>query len=352
VHDGHLGAAIEEDWDMTQSTESRFALREMIYGVVTSQMVSVVARLAVADLLEDGPKSVDELAVTTGTDAVPLFQVLRALAGEGVFELLEGKRFGLTPMAEALRSDAPNSLRSMAIYYGSPYIWQSYGALIEAVRTGETALDLALGESLFEYLAKHPDDNAVFNRYMVERQALQHPAIVEACDFEGAGLVVDVGGGSGALLAAMLSANPHLRGVLFDRPQVVAGAADVLNEAGVADRCAVEGGSFFDAVPPNGDVYLLSQVLHDWNDEQAVEILRNCRKVMSTGSRVLVAETILPPGNEPSIAKRVDVVMLVVAGGHERTEDEFATLFHAADLELTEVISTTSGDSLVEGVPV
>ena len=337
---------------MTQSSDPRFALREMIYGVVVSQMISVAARLGVADLIRDGPKPIEELAAATGVQPEPLYRVLRALASDGVFELLEGKRFGLTPMAEGLRSDAPKSLRSMAIYHGSPYIWQSYGALIDALRTGETALDLALGESLFEYLAKHPDDNAAFNRYMVERQAVQHPAIAAAYDFGGARLVVDVGGGSGALLAAILTANPRLRGVLFDRPQVVAAAAGVLDAAGVGDRCSVEGGSFFDAVPPNGDVYLLSQVIHDWNDEQAVQILGNCRKVMPSESRILVAETVLPAGNEPSIAKRVDVVMLVVAGGRERTPDEFAALFRSAGFELTNVIGTASGDSLVEGVPV
>jgi hypothetical protein len=315
-------------------------------------MLYVAAKLGIADLLADGSKPIEELAAVTGTQAPALSRVLRALVSVGVFTQDAQHRFALTPRAALLRTDVPGSLWSMAVYWGSPWIWCAWSQLLEGVRTGQTAFDLVHGVPFFTYLEQHPEAAAVFNQYMGERGDYRHTALAAAYDFSGMHLVIDVGGGHGAALSAILQANPALRGVLFDLPPVAAGAQDHLAAAGVADRCDTVGGDFFAAVPAGGDAYLLSGVLHDWDDERALQILRNCRRVMAGHSKLLVQELIMPEGNAPSPAKLVDVMMLTFLGGQQRTEAEFRTLYAKAGFQLTRVMPTPSGDCIIEGVPV
>jgi hypothetical protein len=220
------------------------------------------------------------------------------------------------------------------------------------VRTGQTAFDLVHGVPFFTYVEQHPEAAAVFNQYMGERGDDRHTALAAAYDFSGMRLVIDVGGGHGAALSAILQANPALRGLLFDLPPVATGALANLAAAGVADRCDTVGGDFFAAVPAGGDAYLLSGVLHDWDDDRALQILRNCRRVMAGHSKLLVQELIMPEGNAPSPAKLVDVMMLTFLGGQQRTEAEFRTLYARAGFQLTHVMPTPSGDCILEGVPV
>jgi hypothetical protein len=235
---------------------------------------------------------------------------------------------------------------------GSPWIWHAWSQLLEGVRTGQTAFDLVHGVPLFTYLEQHPEAAAVFNQYMGERGDNRHTAFAAAYDFSGMHLVVDVGGGHGAALSAILQANPALRGLLFDLPQIAAGAKEHLVAAGVADRCDTVGGDFFAAVPAGGDAYLLSGILHDWDDERALQILRNCRRAMAGHGKLLVQALLMPEGNAPSLAKLVDVIMLTLTGGQQRTETEYRALYARAGFHLTHVVPTPSGDCLLEGVPV
>ena len=325
---------------------------EMIYGGMFPPMLYVAAKLGIADLLADGPQPIDALAAATGTQASALARVLRGLASRGVFTQDAEHRVALTPRAALLRSNVPGSLRAMVVYWGSPWLWQAWSYLLEGVQTGQTAFDLAHGMSFFAYLTQHPDAAAVFNQYMAEAPMHRHAAVAAAADFSGMRLVVDVGGGHGASLIAILLANPAPRGVLFDQPQVVAGAREPLLAAGVAARCDTVGGDFFTAVPAGGDAYLLSAILHNWDDERALQILRNCRQAMAGHGKLLVAERIVPEGNAPSEAKLVDIGMLALLGGQQRTEAEFRVLFARAGFELTNVVLTPSGMSVIEGVPV
>src|SRR5215831_3712473 len=242
------GTAMGQDQQAETADETpRAALQQMIYGFAFSQMLYVAAQLGIADLLAHGPKPIEELAAATGTQAPALSRVLRALVSVGVFTQDTQHRFALTPHAALLRTNVPGSLRSMAVYWGSPWIWQAWGQLLEGVRTGQTAFDLVHGVPFFTYVEQHPEAAAVFNQYMGERGDYRHTALAAAYDFSSMRLVIDVGGGHGAALSAILQANPALRGVLFDLPPVAAGAQDHLAAAGVADRCDTVGGDFFAA---------------------------------------------------------------------------------------------------------
>ena len=325
------------------------ALLRMMTGYWISKALNVAAELGVADLLRDGPRSSDELAGACGAHPAALYRLLRALAGVGVFTELDGRRFALTPLAELLRSDVPGSMRALARMYGSEQ-YRAWDGLLESVRTGEPAFDRTFGASYFDYLGRNPDAGAVFNEAMTGWTTQVADAVVEAYDFTGVNTVVDVGGGHGLLLATILRAHPSMRGALFDLPHVVAGAGPLLEAAGVADRCVTVGGDFFASVPEGGDAYLLAQILHDWDDERCRPILENCRRAMRPDGRVLVVEQVLPPANEPSLGKWLDLHMLVLLTGRERTEAEYGALLEAAELELTRVIPTSSGAGIVEAV--
>jgi hypothetical protein len=315
-------------------------------------MLQIVAKLGVADLLASGPRPVAELADATATNADALKRVLRALTSVGVFASDGQERYGLTPLGECLRSDARQSIRNRLIMHGTTH-WQNWGELEHSLRTGLPAFERAFGKPLFDYLASDPDASLRFDQSMAYRGAIDATAVVAAYDFSDATTVVDVGGGNGTLLAAVLAAAPSARGVLFDLPHVVAGSGSVLLRAGLSERVRVEGGSFFDAVPRGGDVYLLQKVLHDWDDERSIRILANCRTAMEPSARLLVLETLVPPGDAPHFSKLIDVHMLVETGGRERTGEEFDRLLAGAGLRLQRTLPTASETvSVLEACPV
>jgi hypothetical protein len=326
------------------------AMQELTNGYWLTQMIYVAAKLGIADLLHDGPKPIDRLAESTDTHAPSLHRLMRALAGVGVFSENEDGEFETTAMGRALASGSPGALRSRAILNGEAW-YAAWGGLLHSVRTGETAFDHLTGMPFFEHLAGHPEAENVFNDAMRSSTESAARAVVDAYDFSQAGTVVDVGGGTGVFLARILQANPQASGVLFDRPNVVAAAGAVLTDAGVADRCDVVPGDFFEEVPGGGDVYILSWIIHDWDDERSIAILKNCRRVMGPDSRLLLIEQLVPVGNEPSLSKLYDIHMLVLSGGRERREDEFRALFGGAGLEHTRSIPTSVPRSIIEARP-
>lgn len=337
---------------MTADPSTSADLRRMIVGYRLSQAIYVAATLGIADLLKEGPRSVEDLARSAKAHGPSLYRVLRLLASEGVFEELEEGRFGLTPLAQPLRSDAPESLRARAIFDAEEWNWRAWGNLLHSAQTGGPAFDHAFGMPTFDYLKQDGQAAARFDALMAEQTGPVARAVTEVYDFSGLDSVVDVGGGYGALLAAILAANPHLKGVLVDLAHAVAGAGPRLEQAGVADRCETVAGDFFRSVPGGGGAYILKYILHDWNDEQCVTILENCRQGMSDKARLLVIELLISPGNAPDYGKYLDLNMLVLTMGRERTREEYAGLFERAGFELARVLPTGLDLSIIEGKPV
>jgi len=324
-------------------------LGEMITGYWLSQAIYVAAELGIADRINGQPVTVEELASSTSADAQSLYRVLRALASAGIFAEDQAGRFSLTPLAECLRSDGSASQRALAIMNGAEF-YQSWGNLCSAVRTGEPAFDRTFGVPWIRYFASQPVRGEIFDAAMGGFGAAEVEPTLEAYDFSQFGTVADIGGGNGALLAAVLGRYSGASGLLFDLPDVVARAEPTFADLGFADRCQFVGGSFFDSVPAGADAYVLRHILHDWQDDEAVAILRSCRNAMPSWGRVLVIENVIAPGNDPSLGKWLDLMMLVV-GGRERTEAEFRQLFSDAGLEVTRVIPTRHEVSVIEGVP-
>jgi SAM-dependent methyltransferase len=322
-------------------------LMQLLGGFAISQSLYVAARLGVADLLKDGPKSAEELAEATGTQALPLYRVLRLLATTGVFTEETGGSFRLGPLGGALVS-GPGSMRAMALHLCEGPSWRAWGELLHSVRTGETAFAHANGKEVFPYYAEHPESSEPFNQAMTEMSALVVDAVVRAYDFSGFEKIVDVGGGHGHLLANILKATPGARGLVYDQPEVVEGARAAVEELG--GRLEIEGGDFFERVPEGGDAYLLKHIIHDWDEERALAILGHIRRAMKDDGRVLLVEWVVPEGDEPSMAKLGDVHMMVMTGGRERTEAEYAALFERAGFRLTRVVSTESQMSVIEAV--
>lgn len=328
------------------------ALGQMIRGGVLTQLVYVAVKLGVPELLREGPRPVEALARATGAEAGTLYRLLRALAFLGVLAEDDQRRFALAPAGTLLLDGVPGSLRGSALFYGEPWCWQAFGGLLEAVHGGTTPFHHVHGAGFFDYLARHADAAEAFHEHMLALTGQDAAAITAAYDFGSFGRVVDVGGGHGALLTAVLRAHPGVRGVLFDRPSVVEGAREFLGAEGLADRCDLAGGSFFDGVPAGADAYLLKDVLHDWEDEPAVAILRACRSAMESPARLLVVERLLPPDAAPAPGKLTDVVMLVLTGGRERTEAEYRALLEAGGFALARVVPTGSPMSVLEARPV
>lgn len=336
------------------SREQLQELYQLMSGYRVSQAIYVVATLGIADLLKDGPRGSDELARATETHAPALHRVLRFLAGVGLFSEVAPGHFALTPLGAGLRSEVPGSIRPMTLMLLDEAHWLPWGQLLHSVRTGETAFNHLHGMGLFEYLAAHPDAGATFNAAMTGNTGWSGTAITEAYDFSGFQRLVDIGGGHGLLLATVLRAHPALRGVLFDRPEVVAGGTVALAEAGVADRCERVGGDFFTDVLPGGDAYILRQIIHDWDDARATAILANCRRVMPETGRLLVVERGIAPDYRRALpVLHTDLEMLVNVGGRERTDEEYRALFAAAGFRLTQIVPL--GDAakfcVFEGVP-
>jgi hypothetical protein len=308
-----------------------------------AQILHVGARLRVADELAAGPRTLAELAAATGTHAPSLRRLLHGLACLGVIVENEDG-YELAPAGEQLRADVPNSIRSAVLLFCSEQMWRSWSALEHSVRTGDIAWDHVHGTSFFDYMDKHSAESATFNSAMADRTRVAVPKIISSYDFSDFTRLVDVGGGNGQLLATILNSTPELRGVVFDQPAGVSEALDTVWAAGVADRCEVAAGDFFTAVPPGGDAYLLKSVIHNWADEQAVTILRNCGEAMGADGTLLLVERVMPARVESPAVGRVvwsDVNMLVNTYGRERTEAEYRDLFTAAGFELTERVPTS-----------
>ena len=327
------------------------ALLQLASGSWIGQAVHVAAKLGIADLLEDGPKSPATLAEATGAHAGTLHRLLRALASLGVFAEDADGRFALTSLAEGLRTNAPGSLRAYAIMMGEDWHWRAWGDLLNSVRTGQPAFEHVFGCHMFSYFGEHPEAARVFDAAMTSRTGQETAAVIAAYEWPASATIVDVGGGQGALLAAILARNPDVHGVLFDMPHVIAAARGLIEEAGLADRCELAAGAFFQRVPAGGDLYLLKRVVHDWDDERASAILRSCRAAMGDRSRLLVIEHALPPGNAPSWGKLLDLQMLVLTpGGRERDEAGFRALLASTGLRLERIIPAGPTASLIEAV--
>lgn len=326
-------------------------LQFMIGGCTTSQLIYVAAKLGIADCLQDGPKRAEQVAAEVGAQPQFLYRLMRALAAMGVFTETEGHAFGLTRLGALLRTTAPQSLRGWAIVHGEE-LWRAWEGLLHTVRTGQPGFERAYGVDWWDHLGRHPETAAAFNQQMTTFFEERNAAVAEAYDFASCRTIVDVAGGQGGLLAAILNAYPSVRGVLFDLPAVVEGAQPLLEQAGVRDRCEIVGGDMFAGVPSGGDAYLLATILHDWDDEQAVAVLRNCRRAMPEQGRLLLVEVIMPSDNTPSPTKVMDIGMMVLMHGKERTEAEYRDLCQAAGFALTQVIPTDSVYSILEGRPV
>jgi hypothetical protein len=324
------------------------ALLKMLTGFWTSQAIHVAAKLGIADLVKDGPRTADDLARATQTHGRSLYRLLRALASIGVFAEDGAGRFGLTPMAACLVGDAPGSLRAAATAMGEEH-YRSWGDLLYSVRTGNTAFDHVFGQPIFSYLAAHPRAAGLFDETMTGVHGAETAAMLEVYDFTPIGTLVDVGGGNGTTLAGILAKDPLLHGILFDRPDVIDRARETLKAAAMEHRCLTVGGDFFQSVPVGGDAYLLRHILHDWTDDQCLTILRNIRKAMLPRAKLLVVESVIPPGNEPFFGKFLDVNMLVIPGGMERTEAEYRQLFANGGFKLTRIIPTRMEVSVIEG---
>ena len=323
------------------------AMRMMLRGFQLTVMVAKAAELGLADRIAGGPRPVRELAAEAGADPDVLLRLCRALAAFGIFALDADGRLSQTARSGWLRRDAAPTLHYAARYWASPGTWAAWGSFDHALRTGGCPFEAALGQPIFDYLRDHPDEAAVFDAFQRHSPDDRHAAVAEALDLARARLVVDVGGGNGGLLTALLNANPGLSGLLYDRSHVVAGAPALLERAGVAARCRAEVGDFFENVPTGGDVYVLSQILHDWDDARAGSILRRCRAAMATGARLVVVERVLPElGAEGDAADPVDFLtdmhMMAVLTGRERTASEFRGLLAEAGFRLQEILATRS----------
>jgi hypothetical protein len=324
----------------------------MINGYQVSQAIHAATVLGIPALLADGPQTADELAVATDSNTNALRRLLRALAAIGVFHEEEGDRFALTPLGDALRPDAANSVAGWAAFVGRPHHWEAWGHIVDSIRTGENTFKALNGVDVWTYRSEHPEEGAVFDAAMVAMTRGTNAALLEAYDFGKFDTLVDVGGGVGTFLAAMLAAHPSLQGILFDQPHVVGGAEERLRDAGVIDRCRVVAGSFFDEVPEGADAYVLKSILHDWEDEEAVAILRSCRRAIRTGGALLVVERVLGGPNEDARGKFSDLNMLVMPGGRERGLAEFDALFDAAGFRLDGATPSSSGYSVIAASPV
>ena len=319
----------------------------MLTGYWIAQAVYVAAKLGIADLLHDGPKDCHELAAATSSHAPSLYRLLRMLASQGVFQEDDQNRFALTPLADCLRAAAPHSQRAVALMMGEEH-YRAWGDLMHSIQTGECAFEHAYGQNIFDYLASHPEQGRVFDAAMTGIHGRESAAMLDVYDFSDVRTLADVGGGNGSLLAATLARYPHLQGLLFDMPRVIELARANLQAAGVGQRSRVVGGSFFEEIPSGADAYLLRHIIHDWDDERSTVILKNCRRAMSKGARLLLVESVIPVGNDPSFGKLLDLNMLVMPGGAERTEQEYRQLLQGADFELARIVPTRADVDVIE----
>lgn len=333
---------------MTDNTPHQ-QLDRIISGYWISQAVYAAAKFGIADLLHAGPLTAEQLAEATSTHPGALYRLLRALASVGIFAEDEQNRFALTSLAEPLRSDATQSKRALALMMGDEQ-FHAWSEIEHSIRTGRTAFEKVYGQPIFDYLARHPEKARIFDEAMTGIHGRESQALIDGYDFAGIDLLADLGGGNGSQLAAVLQQHSGMRGILFDLPHVIERARPNIEAAGVADRCELVGGSFFESVPGGAGAYLMRHIIHDWDDEQSLAILRTCHEAMAADSKLLLVESVIPPGNEPFGGKLLDLVMLLVPGGKERTAEEYRSLLAQARFELKRIVPTDSEISIIEAV--
>jgi len=348
VEPGMDGTHERDCWEGESAAQR---LRRLLAGCFVSQALRAAAELDIAERLTEGPKNAAALAGDAGLEAHALHRLLRALASVGVFREDEQGRFANTELSELLRAASRDSQRAAARMYGAEPYWKAAGGLLHSVRTGKPAFDALFGMPFFDYLSRDSDLARVFDEAMVSTAELSNSAMLEAYDFSHLRTITDVGGGYGSTLCAILRTTPRLRGILFDLPHAAEGANRFIARQGLSGRCKVMTGDFFDAVPGGADAYFMRHILHDWDDERCVRLLRNCRAGMTGGGKLLVCERILPPGNQPCYAKISDLIMMVLSsGGRERSEGQYRELLAAAGFALTRVVTTRSDHSVLEAV--
>jgi O-methyltransferase/methyltransferase family protein len=319
-------------------------------AAVTSRTVCVAAKLGLADQLASGPKSALELAGPMQLHAPSLHRLMRALASMGILTEQSPQRFALTSLGEALKTGAPGSARSSLLVFGSAWQRSAWDNMDYSVRTGQPGFVKAHGVPFFEYLARHPEDASLFSETMVGLHNQEPPAVADAYEFSGFKTIVDVGGATGNMLAAVLSRHAGPRGILFDRPHVVNDARTLLTARGVSDRVTIVPGDFFQSAPPGADAYILSHIIHDWNEDQCLTILGHVRNAMNPTGRLLVVEMVLPSGDTAHQGKMLDMAMLVLLGGQERTESEYEALLGKAGFRVERTVPTNSAVSILEAV--
>lgn len=326
-------------------------LMQMSMGFIVSQAISVAAKLYIADHLKDGAKTVEQLARLTDTNQPALYRLMRALGSVGVFSEVDESKFSLTPLSEFLRSDHPESLRGIAHMIGDREHWNAHGNLMHSLKTGGIAFEGAFGKPFFPYIQDKPEIARVFDDAMTSFSRTVGNAVAAVYDFSEAKTIADIGGGHGRLLSTVLKTNEKAKGVLFDQPQVVADADEVLEDAGVAERVEVVGGDFFAEIPVEADIYLMKHIIHDWNDEESVAILQNIAKSATTGAKVLLVESIVEAEKGvPSMSKVMDLNMLAMTSGRERTAAEYSELFEKSGFKFVAVHPTPSPLQIVEAI--
>jgi len=327
-------------------------MRELMSGMRVTQLIYVAAKLGIADLLKDGSKSVDELASKVGAHPRALYRILRALASIGIFAEVGDRKFELTALAEPLQDRVPGSVRARAIMNGAEVYWKPWGDLLNCVKTGDPPFNRVFGMSFWEYLTRNAEAGTIFNKSMSAMTEQSANAVVEAYDFSGVNRVIDLAGGRGALIAAILKRYPQAQGVLTDLPPVANEAKAFIESEGLEDRCEIIGGDYFESVPSGADIYILKSIIQGEEDYGVVAILKNCRRAMGNQARLLIVDLIMSPHGSPSPANVYDVHMWVTGGGLLRTEEEFGALFEKAGFKLNRVLPTRSELSIIEGVPV
>jgi len=331
-----------------QNIPPLMALDNLITGCWKAQLVFVAAKLELTDLLKNGPLSADELTKMTQCHGPSLERVLRGLVSIEILSYSGDGRYQLTPIGACLQNGAPGDMRIAAIETGEEWHWRAWGALLYTVRTGETAFHQAFGKNFYTYLDEQPEASDIFSEFMASFLRKMCTPLVTVYDFAPYKTVVDVGGGLGVFSAALLRAYPHLHCVIFDRPQVIEETRRRLVSEELSDRCTFIGGNFLEAVPKGYDLYLLSMVLDDWQDEQATTILENCRTAMCTDSRLLMAQHLLSPEDSTLFGTILDLYMMVLAGGQERTEIQYRQLLKVAGLKVTRIIHSYAPMSFIE----
>jgi len=334
----------------SECESSSSVLLEMMYGYQKSQALFVAAQLGIADILSNGSKTAEELAKATGVNSRSIYHLMRSLISVGVFSTEDNDKFQLNPMGKHLLTGTPDSLRGTVMAMGDE-IYQAWGNLLYGIKTGKTAFNYTFNRDLYSYLKQDSEASLNFNEWMKETTREWLLPVLEAYDFSEVKTLVDVGGGIGTLTAVILNANPKMQAILFDREDVVVGAQRVLEGAGVADRCQIVGGNFFDAVLPDGDLYLISRVLLNWDDTDAIKILTNCYQAMTVKDRLVVVDFMLPKGKMSPFIGLTSLNLFLLVGNFMRTEDEFYNLLSSAGFKVTNTIQTTGPVSAIEAKP-